>query len=1203
VLLPVALAIPTIISKTENVIKDGAPYLDEIVTFTCTQADSEPFVYEWTDSDRNQKHTATLHCLPPKELYTYQPVALIPKATFISANLVCSSPFGVNESQVLLNLPDASLQSRRLPFNIQAHRKRKLMRQYEALAAKHGFDVHTVARVFDKNIRSFAVGRFGVGFASGVLGNIVGNWACNTFSFLGGCGSDYTEKFKAYDAAFNKLANWTNETDAWITRSTKFQGDTLTALNLLDRRAYLTEQNIDLISSSVARLAADQLKIGEKLASFAGNVSRKFVEIETSIEESLQISGTIWDAVTNITSLQSSQITRAMQALATLDELMQNSALNGYREYTDSQLRRQLIGTIHDNMYDEFPQTVTPFLSEIGVPPLDPEVRLARQNYDGAVNVATVHLLYSKMSGGVSEAHDLKISYRCDTDFLLDNTFPGVSVKHLFRFLGPENCYPRTTDTSVRWNCSCVISVTDTYCPNQDSDRFPWTWPETITLNTANSKCKAGGQVVEVNFPTGTGIYETSRSWNEYFGTICATSFLASTTSGTVGKKIRIATENINRYWDLTMDGSNVTAFCDTSLERLLENDNNPDRLSFLVYRIWSALFDHISPQLLQDKEVEHYGEIPTPLTVKEWPFHRRKGQKILNRCKLAYYTQVSPTAHTVYNLVKIGTVHQMKVVIDGLQTLYATNQSVPIANSTRNATFTADAITFTAFDEFTGSKMFIAGGLTKPTVVDDEVVTPIIVDAPFDSFSTSVSPQSRCGHLNYITEPVEGFSGWSIDKWLERSSALEFDPLCAQETASGYLRTLSTNSEGRTYCDLRVPHSGSLQDAQVDTVGDNDLCSLLQNFDFEVDEPNGLISFTPYQWSSQGSVRLPKGQFYAQVDSACPTSFNISRAPNFVQISFFTTSPTLVSSIVKVTSNNEDCTNLYSSAPQQYSRFQPLVVTLQPCGYMYVQLFPVYDGLNPCFSTPINAQVDYVANTNSLTSPHVSLAIRFVKDEIVADMARQINDLANFNLQLMTIPYVGNSIADIINRTRKVIDDRIVYLNNTEKGLGNSTAVMEELAQQIRDSYNATQNNLLEIARNRLELNKTVSEFKSLLSDMNATFLDLLERSIRISFVTLKLNEAIRNAINTEAESDTGCFLGLCKLFDGFGFGGGFMDALNIIWYALVIGVMCIGILYCCKCARVALRERKSSRPSRYSPVEVEMDPPEKKLLRSTTL
>lgn len=1092
-----------------------------------------------------------------------------------------------------------SLQSNELSHSPgQRFRKKNAMkRHFEIQSAGSSFE-----SLGDNAEGRAAFGSIGgaIGFAAGGPVGLVAGFAVGWI--LGGDGgSNDATKWKALEKELGDVNKTAFDAYAWASQAQTQLKDVAVFENETLISEITTKEQIGDLSDKLAKEVNRTDTLARMVDAMRANFTQDFATLYQDINQTSQSVEGLYNITKSIWNTTQRQVGQIFNSLLTVERGAEDLSLTVFNMYRDINMRRAMTQLVFQNIDNPTPLAAYPFVRSVGLPPMSVDERAAYRTLENALVISAVHMQYTALdplNSNQYTAYDYRVTFRCDAEFLLNNTVPGISFKTLFSFIGPADtaagtrCFPyNTTNTSTVWQCDCVVAVEKSHCQMNDqtgTNLFPTSWIPTVSLSSSRNLtdiCATAVLTDEID-PSSTSISTISfvtdlASWNSWLETQC----LGSTDyfGGVNGTKLRLTSESLGIYKDLQLNltDESVPTPCEPSFALLFNTQNNLKRLSYNMYQMWMHAYTASMHNTLAAAEVKLFGLLMTDVVPASNVADRRPDSSQTFRSVELAYVRISEEKLPVYALAPIALDHEVFISLtdaSGSTQQMSTvgdqfNFSVGVDNFVGNFTWTSNVDLVATFDQlFPPARTMIVGDLFE---VDGVTKTDVIYDVPWSRMCDGITASSRKGCINYIfqnttegpTAPIE------LIDWLARNKE-PFDHYSAFESAMYYAREHTIIPGYGSVCGLQVPTDGNLSQVTNASLTDYNLCTLLQFADIEPEPANPrILYFNPRQFSLTGTFEIPAGQIVEQVLSECPTSYNITRAPGS-QNALLCLSGLQPNPVTATVVTSGTITRCRTSRSVTYYAHRSTCVVISACGTQYINVF-TEGSSTPCWVSPgVRADIDQLSPATSSVSPQIGIYVGQTADVISDSLSTIFSLYANLRASTANLPWQSPTTQDLIDKFQDQLSNYTETLRNQSQQFNftDSNDIWEKAIAQIEASAEADLAALIEAQK---KFNETMSaiiaaQTASLMAQMlglaNLTDLqkqwlaDLIQQSADLT----KLNDAIENSHCDDSIPLLGPIV--CALASVFGsFGGGIFSMLmHLLLYIVIFGVI---ICFCVQC------------------------------------
>lgn len=426
------------------------------------------------------------------------------------------------------------------------------------------------------------------------------------------------------------------------------------------------------------------------------------------------------------------------------------------------------------------------------------------------------------------------------------------------------------------------------------------------------------------------------------------------------------------------------------------------------------------------------------------------------------------------------------------------------------------------------------------------------------------------------------------------------YQPSGATESAIWYRREVTSTLP--TECDKSYATGAP-------TFAEYNWCLILRHFKIQrvqVIAGTEYIFFSPRRWSYIGNLIFPAGTIQTVVSSMCP-GVTIRQATGRA-IAFFT-NPTMQSNRVQVIVRTHGCDQAAKSGPRQcslcdFSKFIDLPrlvaypVDIGECpGYqLELNVFTLEYPYprHPCYGNETSwLDVSSTANRSGDAlkpgdiEPFIDHRVRIVEDKVADALARQYNDITDYNIRLNELIAQAKDKSDLYDKIRdlvknKTIDiERWIIKNYTER-IKEIDKIIDKETQRVIDNLERSRNSSIEMQKKIKELEELNKKSKEQLNEIDKIIKDLKEQN-------KKTQDVINDYVNRhKGECDIGipiigsiaCFFS--NIFRSFLnlFPSNIMGIFQWIIFFLVIFCICfcfcICVSECKKCADDANRIKR---------------------------
>lgn len=1006
-------------------------------TIVCSDEDEDtPFTYSF---GVNNSHTLTIYCDPPTYPYVVDLVGWVPSLIHVDASIVAMAPPGTNLTLQTLHsqgyLPSG--------FHLQSNRRKALRSTNRRLLQTPGFEAAQVAFDVVQTIYDAAVAM----------------------------------RLRDLDGRIDKLNNAMREVQRWteIANATAFAAlDTSEDARAAADRA---EAKFKQLSDTVGKLVEDEKRIEKEIAFINRTLNDNFDTFEGQLAAVQNNEDVLWNVTLNLSRTTAAQINEVVVQLRA--QSMQIQAVNTalYMLSKDVYMRREIIRNIFKrfNGTGDRELATTPFTLDSGSPPMSDSERQTLHSLSESVVLAQTHMQFTSISGGQRYANSYDIAYRCDVEFVLNSTIPGIDFATFFEFLGPrtENgttCMSGAGRSASNWTCQCVITVTRYRCREAGAYTFPFGLQDTLSLPSSSETTTfcpnpdgSGPNTVQVTSPDisttepyDLSIFTETTTWNTWFRAFCEdTVFVASG-----GKRIRLISDYMTTHkFDFAFDKDDpaISDICDGSFAKLDDQDENHQRVSYTISKLWTMAYEAVAEVFSSKHEALVYGVLPAGVRSFDSMFNRRPDQVQAFRVETSYYARISDSKIPVYSLGPQNLRSAIRIQVDGGPVQYVNGTyTVPIGSVAGNFTISNRVRETVSMQRNLPKAQRRIGDIVLPTNASNGR----IYDVPENNICAS---RANCeGSIDYIfqssllhdvDDPI------TLQQW-EATYNIPFNPLGALSDPSTFIRRLEANGKFVT-CSDQLNALGEIVDVEN---GNNDECTRLQFYHIRQSEDGSLIEYIPNSWSTEATIAFPLGTFTATVVSSCPSAYTVNATVNSAFVTFFTTSLSTVTIRVTVTSTNSSCSEDDAAGTYTLSAQSPLVLPrIDACGSKYVNVYPL-DQTSPCYpGGGISVQVNQTAQTQSGVPPQISIAVAQAADQQTVQLLEITRATTQLALRLLAIPTMAQNashLEELADAERQAYQDALA---KAVADRANATETFNELAAETDAAINATMASLEE--------------------------------------------------------------------------------------------------------------------------------------------
>lgn len=698
-------------------------------------------------------------------------------------------------------------------------------------------------------------------------------------------------------------------------------------LSYLQQNDQLQDESINLLVNKTNNMQRDTDAIRSYVTSQFTNVSNAFSLLGANTDN---ITRVILQLIER-DDYQMEMVINAINQLRQLIDAVQDGTEGLSRQLLDRRLATQFyhralntLASLRDVIGD-----VSPFMNDMGRPPMSWAERQLLRNVNGAIVMATVQLQgsYTVISSPGSStrlafAVGLTIDLICDPDFIANTSLSEPSSDFLWYNVGPSTtAMPQCSGpfgSATLWNCHCIFRVSGKriqYPQSNPSTVFPWSFTDSKGLLFEQTPGLTSGSIFSQNPVDITPVYlNTMTEISAYLSSPEICSPTLSISREWIQNKVRVVSQANLRYSDVSLDSSifpgGRSEMCNGNHREVL--GLAPSRnvtIASSVYNFVRQEFGALLSARAARLNERLYGTMGQVKIITQ-PGSNLPGLHDAVRTLLIYFASL-PTdenGHTkqlpVFVLDKEATRYSISVRINsGPTVVHSTEkeENATIVPRVDGVTGNITIITNVALSSITGESLleptmpwvghsvhhtndplYFASSSNLDSETDPTMPT-LHTDFALDDIAWN---KPRGGKMNYIYNQKAFFDHARIKETFDlggnmimnlstfsMQNDIPFDPLLATNSPNGKLRRIAP---GTSFC-------GEAFNTQIQQLVDpppnNFMCNLRRYFDVPVYWPLNAAraTFVPVAgYSVQHTVDIPIGKLTQLVLSRCPTSREI---------------------------------------------------------------------------------------------------------------------------------------------------------------------------------------------------------------------------------------------------------------------------------------------------------------------------------------
>ena len=732
--------------------------------------------------------------------------------------------------------------------------------------------------------------------------------------------------------------------------------------------------------------------------------------------------------------------------------------------------------------------------------------------------------------------HQYTLTFYCNADVILDQTYSAQVWNDIAELLGPVNCTNRPGQLVD--NCRCWIEVAHATCQAADptdpgGTNFNWQKITTTTDRNAylltSEKCHLNVQPSTNNVWNGVLIDDLT-IFHRLLGELCSVQLADPVGSGGQASGTRRYQISSTRLGIVNFDKPvNPSLTCLPDLDYVFEN---PTAEVDMIYAVYFSLMKSLQTLLTENQraEIQTYGILPNFITHETIPFQSLADNRTYT-CYRASFIAISPDTRPSFEVqsrtvvpVVTSTAYDRPPVCD--------NTGCVFGNPATTET-TTSSVTSVSFENLLPSASRPIMGEWRTSGVPAMTSIYDICDqcAPVD---TVVS--SRDGKITYVWQPVP--ANYSLASQTSYFESVPLDSGGPWPRATFLDKWQENNPDpfnhfkGQFSLDVTdAPLSGGRCILQPDDpVGWP--CELLDQWSIHASTNMrlGTLVLIPKTWSYIVTLNIVDGEILQRVFSGCPEFTYTTYTDGLVELQLRNTLPTQNRVITRIQSLTAGC----PAVPDVTHVLEPRQVqqrVIPTCGQQTLivlsigaggSLIQCENGLNITFDpvSPVNVKRFTVDFTNR----------SFVSDEVVAIT----NDLQLRTLQLQTdlVPLLVTEFtpeltapqrADAINNLLASYNATLQTVRNVALTLQRGQSASDAIRPFV-DQFNAVDNRLTDLqVQSDVQLdrvNTSVLKFSADLVDFK-TKTDNLIASIDAS---IKAKDDLINQLRNQGKQGGAC-------------------------------------------------------------------------------
>jgi hypothetical protein len=936
-------------------------------------------------------------------------------------------------------------------------------------------------------------------------------------SFLGGCNSG------GPDQTLTAMAEQMKNYNAFMSDQLKFNDvvrQTFAEQNQVNRR--LQEQmdrnteSIGILNQQIPRIVDFQLALSQ-------HMTQGFAETKENLQrvaKTLNVTGEAIVQLADATDEQFITLTRTTQGI---NQQISDLLITVWQIYVDTGMYRAVTREFYDNfeipqvtqgifnnyLWNDPEQIAYPFMI---VNPQEnrprPETLGTLHTLKEAITVARTQLQFTAIANNRLYAYIYELNYKCDAQYLLDNSVPNIPIKVLLGRLGPDKCYPGSED--ARWTCQCVVEVIPNKCndpfPN-DQLLFPWNFKQTTALNVPGVQNVCPGGASRLAATVLTRQTELPAFLDAAFCRRMGETIVSAPGAGDWAYRMIIQQSN---FWNISNARGNPAGCLEVF--NSLKGSNG---LSNFLYNSWVTSYKAIAQTEIPQREKKIYGVLPSEdqglqQTNIPWSFDPVFGQT--QRCVLSRFTQVSYVKQKAYSLQRFqefsgvemrvkddqGNFGDIIRVPDGVD-------SQPWLNSISQTLVTAVQLDVKGKGVIPASFRRVGTFYGEKVGSSQKAPPRVVFSFPVSQMSESQSAAGRCGSLNYVAQKILDTMTslkMTLPDWMAYFKE-NFKSECAREQLWAYMKGIK-EVNGRFECDTEVTESGNWRPIQKL----HTWCQILKFYRIEEKFGVGgkIVSFIPWDYTLTAWVDFPSGTFETKLSSLCPSA-KVDPLGGRALVTL--TSSTPYPNIVYYSVTTEGCSGPAPTrkcskcdVSREEVKLEPNVartIDIKECAGEPLK-FNVYtlDDSKPCYLTPLD--VSSTANRSSIAVDTITLAdsIREAtsrsQDTIANAIVRQMNLNIEYKQQLDRIAAQSFSnrgelerkLLPVVRETTEIIN-RWITPNDTARA-EEIQRISREETKRIADNIIKNQNASFDVWRSIARLDYLYNLTGVIWNSQNAT-------------------------------------------------------------------------------------------------------------------
>ena len=483
----------TIVSSVQNVVQlNGILYTNTTLTVICSLADFDTNITFSVVSDNGTASTVIVNCNSPERQYIVSLYGYIPDDGELFTSEVCTvqntirytttngsailPPISFTGGVKLLSFEDTDI----YPDSMVDPAGRKLT----GVNSASGVESSLVDVICSGSWAGFipfigaplAGASYGSSFNPGDPGGCSnsggGGVSQAAFDTLNGTVDVLSKAFNTYKNAQIALNNANKDAignfSIFEADQLAYNNNTLNKIAAVQAQVNVTQSavnflgvqltaDLDVLNGQIGVLAGNTASLGSQLIALANGTAGAIATLASELANQT--------ALTNIAVAQLNTITQNnYQTMLQMNRATQQSilAINGvikaiYLDTTNQNAQNvQIQAKIAKlaNFPDQFGNTLTPFLEDIGSPPAANPLNLGAQfsNVQGEI----ISQRYIVGSGNTATAYNTQFSISCTPIFLVLSQFNGMTWRDIVDTWGPDACVPGAQGNG---RCNCYVQV------------------------------------------------------------------------------------------------------------------------------------------------------------------------------------------------------------------------------------------------------------------------------------------------------------------------------------------------------------------------------------------------------------------------------------------------------------------------------------------------------------------------------------------------------------------------------------------------------------------------------------------------------------------------------------------------------------------------------------------------------------------------